>query len=760
MSSKGDFLRTAIQSLSPERFNEAVMIFERNYLLNEVVSVDGAGDGGCDIKLFQNRREQKRCVQITVNKNVKSKLYDDLVKVDRLVSDYKYSSNFDFFCSVCLSDEKINEYKAYAQRSYSIDLNIYDGHRLSQLDCPELEDYLYSLVKPDSSVFTLDKATKVLYQMLASGKDTSGIKKCILNSIIVSIMFDRGSLSIKELGEEVFSKAKIKVPNIVDTVQELSYDGRAIYDQVSGTVSLSESEKKSIKDIIATSGLIEEEFLTQFNDILKRFGVYKPSLSDSILEDVKKLYKNFYKSDVDGVIDVSQKELIDNFKSHLKKRCQDATVTDELYDAIKELCDNNSYLNRITASESFLSLYKSNKLERYINHKKKILFFDTPAIVYLLLSKFSDCVISDWVDIDYSSMSSLLNICDQNKDRIEIRVYWDYLHEVAWEVKKALQLSWLDECPFTEYLGETSNSFYNYYHYMRENDLFEINEKIDSLSDFIYSLGFDNLDANSPYFVADTVKDLKNILQDYGVEIIEEERFDTFVQCKTVYEKQLMLKNKSKTQHAISNDVSQMLYLLTDNAYINDEDLFFSTWDTTLFDLRDELIRNDDNQDFHFFNICNPAKLSNRIALELFNIDQSAITNDVFQYADKEYDLSKKIKSLRDLISPILGNKDNVNSKVIRCLNTIKKEQLQSSDKMVYQDKRKIYPIEDILLIMMKDGTQNKDYLQKFISFVNNETNSDYFIKVVEDSLSTNLRDGIYDYSDFYSAVETGIIPD
>ena len=43
---------------------------------------------------------------------------------------------------------------------------------------------------------------------------------------------------------------------------------------------------------------------------------------------------------------------------------------------------------------------------------------------------------------------------------------------------------------------------------------------------------------------------------------------------------------------------------------------------------------------------------------------------------------------------------------------------------------------------------------------MNNETNSDYFIKVVEDSLSTNMRDGIYDYSDFYSAVETGIIPD
>ena len=88
MSSKSDFLKTAILSLSPERFSEAVAIFERSYLANEVVSVDGHDDGGCDIKIYKNRREQKRCVQVTVNKNVKNKLYDDLVKVDQLISKY------------------------------------------------------------------------------------------------------------------------------------------------------------------------------------------------------------------------------------------------------------------------------------------------------------------------------------------------------------------------------------------------------------------------------------------------------------------------------------------------------------------------------------------------------------------------------------------------------------------------------------------------------------------------------------------------
>lgn len=57
MSSKSDFLKTVIRSLSPEKFSEAVAIFERSYLNNEIVSVDGHDDGGCDIKIFKNRKE-------------------------------------------------------------------------------------------------------------------------------------------------------------------------------------------------------------------------------------------------------------------------------------------------------------------------------------------------------------------------------------------------------------------------------------------------------------------------------------------------------------------------------------------------------------------------------------------------------------------------------------------------------------------------------------------------------------------------------
>ena len=160
MSSKSDFLKTVIRSLSAEKFSEAVAIFERSYLNNEIVSVDGHDDGGCDIKIFKNRKEQKRCVQVTVNKSIKKKIYDDLKKVDELINKYGYSSNFDYFCSVCLSDNSINEYREYANNQYCIELNLYDGNRLAQLNCIKLQDYLYSLV-PKSEDLTLDKATSV-----------------------------------------------------------------------------------------------------------------------------------------------------------------------------------------------------------------------------------------------------------------------------------------------------------------------------------------------------------------------------------------------------------------------------------------------------------------------------------------------------------------------------------------------------------------------------------------------------------------------
>ena len=154
MSAQTDLFKTIIRSLSQERFSEAVALFERVYLGNTVVAVDGHDDGGCDFKRFKNGKELKECVQVTVNKtNLKKKLFEDLVKVKRLITQFGYSPSLDFYCSEVLADDKINEYREFAKSEHGIELQIYDANRLSGLDCPKLQEYLYELIKLGPSSF-------------------------------------------------------------------------------------------------------------------------------------------------------------------------------------------------------------------------------------------------------------------------------------------------------------------------------------------------------------------------------------------------------------------------------------------------------------------------------------------------------------------------------------------------------------------------------------------------------------------------------
>ena len=63
------FLQRAIEGLTQDGFDEAVRIFQKYYLKNEIVDVNGTNDGGCDIKIYENKRELKKCVQVTIRKD-------------------------------------------------------------------------------------------------------------------------------------------------------------------------------------------------------------------------------------------------------------------------------------------------------------------------------------------------------------------------------------------------------------------------------------------------------------------------------------------------------------------------------------------------------------------------------------------------------------------------------------------------------------------------------------------------------------------
>lgn len=439
MAQNRHFLETVLRSLSEEEFDKAMVIFQEYYFHNQVVVVDGHNDGGCDIKIYKNSREIKHCIQVTVNKNIEKKLKSDLIKVDQLINDFGYSDKFDFFCSVPISDNLLNEYVKFAKDSYDISLNIYEAKRLAQLKCPELERYLYSLhedivLRPEE--MTIDKSTQLIYDMLAEGKDSSDIKRGVISSLIITILYEKGKLETEFLKKEVENRIGKRVPSLSEVISMLAKGGRIVFDKQYNTVDLSDIEKVNVKEIITASRLNEMTFNDEIHNALSDAGAASDANVSKVVDSIKELYRKAYRGDIDESV-TNLSEDWDVFEMNLKKMIPDTKLRNTFISNIKSICENNSIINRIIASESFFGLYKSNKLEKYLSLQTKKIYLDTPTILFFICAKYTEDFLSSWNNPFYKSVLNLVQYQEKHSDKIEFYVVKNYLYEVANEIKKA-----------------------------------------------------------------------------------------------------------------------------------------------------------------------------------------------------------------------------------------------------------------------------------------------------------------------------------
>ena len=754
---KKSFIFEAIKGLRPEDFSELVCIFQTSYLHNnEAINVDGANDGGCDIKVFQNKREIKKCVQVTTQKQVELKLKKDLDKVSKMISQYGYSNKFEFYCSIPISEDKIEKYKKLAIDEHDIELDIYEAKRLSQLNCKEIIEYIYSLhsdvvLKPEQ--MNIDKATRTLYDLLANGKDSSDIKNSLVDSVIISILYEKAPIDSLGLKKELEKRLGKNIPDILHSVNSLKTDQRIIKSPDDhNLIQLSELEYRNVKEILAHSRKSEKDFCDSFAKILEKFQIDN---NEEVLNRLKHLYKNNYSNDIDNNTqrdESSDFAIFESFKKYLLNIIDDKENIDKLIQEISSLCSSNNYLNKISASESFLSLYKSNQLEQYLSQKHKDIYLDTPTFVYLLCSYYG-VDNNDWDNPFYRSMKSLIKLKDNYPDKISFYITQNYLGEVAGEIKKALVLSQFESYPCFNDMGGTRNTLFNYYEYLKHSELFDKEDNIENFKDFIYSLGLDNTNPNDSRFFKDANQFLSQVAENYDISMINWSQNDKYAEFKVAYEKMLLANSKNKSEMAICNYVNQVIVSLEHD---RDTDCYLITWDTTIHLLRDKVLSEDEHLKYSYFFICNPAKLSNRIALENFNIDDSALTNDIFAYADKRYDISNRVKSLLEIIAPFL--KGDGSKKIFKKLGRIRKDQIELRGSEVGNEKEeKGLPIEEIfmLLIPNKDKEEeDKNIMEKFSIFMSSEENSDYIIDII-DQISQLTDYKMYDFTEYFGKIQS-----
>lgn len=601
---------------------------------------------------FIKNNKRKKVVLSTSHALLTVKCDDLLRKASQIIeNDAAYSDTVELFYDKPIDETTLDSIIRKAD-SMGIIVAAYDSIKLS-----EINDFS-NVFKKNYEIEDISPAYRVLYDMLSEGSNVSQIKNSIVYSMIVLDIYNAQDHTISEKDLEEHISEKFPSSSINQALSYLTRAGR-ITSPNKGIYTLNKKEKANVEKIIEKSRRRETDFINQFNTILVKYNIDNKK-SENLILQLKKVYEENFKTNLHNPITAFDEKInttFNEFKDVLKNEIPNIQDIDAIIADIRELCTNNTFLNRISASESFVSLYDSPELMTYLDQKSKHVYLDTPVLVYYICSKFGAIKNknNDWDNNLYLATKHLL---EMNKKRDDVSFYTieHYIKETAGELRKALRIASYERYGILYKVPETGNTFYNYYQFLRKSEIIDSKQ---SLASFLKERGFKNIDSESENFINDACKVIKSLLNYNQITYDATELNHLYQDALKQYTIVLWDKKKDRTPNAMKSDVNLVLHLTS--LYEDDStniDYYICSWDSTFTDLAKWVVAQDP-QNYHMFSSYNPSKLANKISFEKFNIDAKCITDSIFAYADENYELSTKVRNLYDNDLSKISNKED-----------------------------------------------------------------------------------------------------
>lgn len=413
--------------------------------------------------VYANKLGRKKLVYITSKTSFSFNQYVNEVVQDslKLIRDKGYSDQVDVFCTNAIESPIINQTQNKVLTETGIQLYVYDLNAIRMSKITEVIRYLNSIWNlEENKKLNLNGSKKALFDILASGKETTDIKNNLLHSVIVLNIFNDGNhASIEELKKKVISHLGKNIGNLEVVLQQMAALQIIKYDKISHKhVSLNEETFNKVDNIVNEAKRIENEFVTQFNNILNNYGIFDCT---EIYEKLIDLYQYHFASDSTDEYEKRAVTVYNALYNLIKSKIESGKAVDVIND-IKKLCTDNSFLDCISATSSFLGMYRSHSLDDYLNTKQKCIILDTPLLCYLLCyHAFCLPVNLDWQQAQYRSTRELFEVHKIKSDSVILYTMDDYLSETVGEYKKALQIGWLESFTDIDFLKSANNTFYN-----------------------------------------------------------------------------------------------------------------------------------------------------------------------------------------------------------------------------------------------------------------------------------------------------------
>lgn len=717
---------------------EYISTLDSNTLLSAASKVE-KGQFSCDgilqlednLYSVTNRLGKKKCIAIVMARIPETAILRLMNAVVNYITSDNYLDRFDCYSPYVIDEKEKIAITTKVQDEYSVDLKIIDASMLATFSDSSLHDFFPDELIPESED---DETQRFLYEILCSGHDSTDIKMNIIKSVIVvSIYEHKNSIQIDKLQTIAEDKLGKRISNFQNLLQKLGGDQRIRYDKDDrNIVHLSELEYTAVQGILEESRMLEAQFRYRFKEILQSHSI------NNVEECFVKLLE-LYSSHFDFSSGNEYEAKFKSFKSFLSAATNDNEKADGIIAEIRELCDSNPYLNRICASNSFIGLYKSNSLEKYVKQKQNCVFLDTPLIVYLICYK-SLVLTNDlvWHDSQFRSTRSLYEL-SKRRDCGDVFLYTtnDYINEVFGELKKAFQISWVEKFAPVDLLIRANNTFYNFYRYLLSiEDVLDIT--IGSFEDFVRKvLCITSVSFESNDFETITRNNIRNMVDNgYGISVVQGTGRGFNIEEEVKYYETTLKKDKSRW--ASISDTKTLLFLssvrqldrIDSNRDIN---LYLATWDRTFEQYQAHLQERGAKNEI---SIASPAKIVNDISMAFFNIDTTCITNEIF-YADRKYGITANVKAFVNKITSLLEKKENGDNAFFRAVFEWYNEQVNLSD--YDSDKTELSNHVEQLLLALFDTIEkqfNPDEREILVSNANVGAKMKAEIKRIKDAFS------------------------
>lgn len=715
------------------------------YEYERIVVTDGKDDTGIDIKVF-DIAANKMQYQMTVQKSdtsgkaaqLKTKIFEDVAKAKENAEDYGYSNNLYFFYSYELTNKVQREYKSKALKEYNINLEIIDANQIAE----ESESYirLQDTIYRTSGLeeFRLKKTSddtkqqSLIYDMIGFGT-TADVKLSIVESFIFSTLYDMTDLPIDEIVSKCIDKFNSKenpefynklINRLYSTKHELSYDKRE------KKYSLSPEKRRKIELSVEQIKLDEQLFLKQMNDVLKTYKV------EHELDDFIRILKQFYIDNFrNRIINPEEYNNIEanELKTYSEKRLETETEAKKLMIDLFKVCDSNSYLQQICASEIYSSKINVDALKNYADERKCV-FVDTTIILYLLCRYSCDMRKDIQWSYYYNLSSNLFEFCKKNG--VKLHLIERYMWEVNNHIQEAVNL-----VPFTNLenfksLGKSKNVFYNFYSFLKD----ECGEKR-SFSQYLSDFRFKN----------STTQELNEYLELYltemGIVVDKLPKEYKIESISKIIETELSVKSKYKSKFALNNDSIMVEFLADKDCEVHLVDPVFITWDRILFGILPTFYRTKPNsQRWMQFT---PSQFIDRYSLLSFSINETTITREML--AMLSGDIVAQTHSLLDSLSLILNPNNEIGleytNRFIKMKDALIYTTNKDSDEPQEENSSNILDgvVSKITSHYKDDYSKYNGFKQLFFS----KENIDQIVKLIEDAVNEQILTNSFNNSIF-----------